>query len=262
MDDDRTEDALPTPLTVDWLGHATCRLEIDGRVILTDPVLGRWIGPLRRTGDLPPPTSYAGVDLVLISHPHHDHLDLPSLRQLQTSAEVVTAPGTGTLLRAAGLSNVTELPVGETASFGPVTVTAFSAVHPGERWRSDLLGTAVGYLVQGTRSVYFAGDTGLFDAMADLRGEVDLALLPIGGWGVTLGPEHMDSGEAAAACALIAPRFTMPIHYGTFAVPGTRSLLKPLWHRQRPDRFAAAVAARSPATGALVPLPGTPVSVP
>ena len=117
-------------LAVTWLGHATTRIALDGLVFLTDPVLGRWVGPLRRSGPLPQPASYSGVDVVLISHAHHDHLDLPSLRRLAPSVTVVAPAGLGSVIRRSGLANVAELGVGETLTFGSVTVTASPAVHP------------------------------------------------------------------------------------------------------------------------------------
>ena len=242
---------------VTWLGHATCRIELGGVTFLTDPVLGRWVGPLARRGPLPDATSYRDVDVVLISHPHHDHLDVASLRRLPPAATVLAPRGTANLIRTAGHRNVVELGVGDAATFGATQITAVAAKHPGERWRSDLHTTALGYLLEGGQSIYFAGDTGLFDGLADLRGEVDLALLPIGGWGVTLGPEHMDAEQAAQACRLLAPRLALPIHFGTLAIPGTRRGLKPLWRRQDPQLFRAQTAACSPATGALIAPAGT-----
>ena len=242
---------------VTWLGHATCRIELGGIVFLTDPVLGRWVGPLARSGALPDASSYSDVAVVLISHPHHDHLDVASLRRLPTDTTVLAPPGTAKVIRTAGQHNVVELDVGETATFGATRITAVAAKHPGSRWHSDIHTTALGYLLEGEQSIYFAGDTGLFDGLADLRGEVDLALLPIGGWGVTLGPEHMDAEQAAEACGLIAPRLALPVHFGTLAIPGTRRGLKPLWRRQDPELFRAQTALDSPATESLIAPPGT-----
>jgi L-ascorbate metabolism protein UlaG (beta-lactamase superfamily) len=214
-------------------------------------VLGRWVGPLRRSGPLPAPASYADVDVVLISHAHHDHLDLPSLRRLAPGVTVVAPTGLGGVVRRSGLTNVAELDAGETLSFGSVSVVASPAVHPGDRWRSDASSQAMGYLIAGSRSVYFAGDTGPDERLARLRGAVDLALLPIGGWGLTLGPQHLDARQAAEVCSQMTPRAALPIHFGTLAVPTTRAL-GPLWARQRPELFAETTRRLAPDT---VPLP-------
>lgn len=250
-----------TELAVTWLGHATSRIALDGLVFLTDPVLGRWVGPLRRRGPLPQAASYAGVDVVLISHAHHDHLDLPSLRRLAPEVTVVSPAGLGAVVRRSGLTNVAEIGLGETLTFGSVSVVASPAVHPGERWRTDLSAAAVGYLLAGSRSVYFAGDTGPDERLADLRGAVDLALLPIGGWGLTLGPQHLDARQAAEVCVQMRPRAALPIHFGTLAVPSTRAL-RPLWARQRPDLFAATTRRIAPDTVPLLVAPGVERAVP
>jgi L-ascorbate metabolism protein UlaG (beta-lactamase superfamily) len=247
--------------TVTWLGHATTRIALDGLVFLTDPVLGRWVGPLRRSGPLPQPASYAGVDVVLISHAHHDHLDLPSLRRLNPSVTVVVPAGLGPVVRRSGLSNVAEVGVGDSLRFGAVTVIANRALHPGDRWRSNVSATAMGYLLTGSRSVYFAGDTGPDARLAQLRGAVDLALVPIGGWGLTLGPQHLDARQAARVCALMTPRAALPIHFGTLAVPSTRAL-RPLWARQSPELFAAMTRRLAPGTVPLLTRAGVELAVP
>lgn len=248
-------------LAVTWLGHATARIVVDGVVFLTDPVLGRWVGPLRRSGPLPEPASYAGVDVVLISHAHHDHLDLPSLRRLDPSVMVVAPAGLGAVVGRSGLTNIAEVGIGETLTFGSVSVVASLAVHPGDRWRTDLSAAAVGYLLTGSRSVFFAGDTGPDPRLADLRGAVDLALVPIGGWGLTLGPQHLDAQQAAQVCALMTPRAALPIHFGTLAVPATRAL-RPFWARQSPDLFAATTRRLAPDTFPLLAAPGVECLVP
>jgi L-ascorbate metabolism protein UlaG (beta-lactamase superfamily) len=247
-------------LAVTWLGHATARIALDGVVFLTDPVLGRWVGPLRRSGPLPAPSSYAGVDVVLISHAHHDHLDLPSLRRLAPEVTVVAPAGLGVVVRRSGLTNVAEIAVGETLIFGSVSVVASPAVHPGDRWRSDATAAAMGYLLTGSRSAYFAGDTGPDERLADLRGAVDLALVPIGGWGLTLGPQHLDAQQAAQVCAMMKPRAALPIHFGTLAVPTTRAL-RPLWARQSPELFAATTRRLAPDTVPLLAAAGVELAV-
>lgn len=71
-------------------------------------------------------------------------------------------------------------------------------------------------MVEGEARTYFAGDTGLFDGMAEAVGPVDVALLPVGGWGPYLGHGHLDAGRAAQALTWLAPRSAVPVHYGTY----------------------------------------------
>jgi L-ascorbate metabolism protein UlaG (beta-lactamase superfamily) len=99
---------------------------------------------------------------------------------------------------------------------------AVPAIHDGRRWPLSRPAAAVGYLIDGARSVYFAGDTERFEGMANLRG-VDVALLPIWGWGPKLGPGHMDPEQAARATAELRPGVVVPIHWGTFGPLGSRA---------------------------------------
>jgi len=156
------------------------------------------------------------VDGVLVSHLHPDHFDIPSLRTLGAQIPVVVPQGAGRAATRAGLTNVEELPVGRMLDLSGVPVTAVHADHSGFRPPFGPHATAVGYLVGIGQAIYFAGDTGLFAGMEELRGGVDVALLPVGGWGPTLRGGHLGPDEAVRAAAMIAPRLALPIHWGTF----------------------------------------------
>ena len=256
-----------------FLGHSTVRVELAGRTVLTDPLLFPATGLLRRVVPLPDPATWAGVDLVLISHLHGDHLHIPSLRTVGTGTRIVVPRGAGAWLRGRGFPNVDELSAGEAISDGPLTVTAVRAEHSGHRWGPRLThGPAtesLGYLIEGGGSVVYAsGDTGLFDGMAALANRaVDVALLPVWGWGPTLGPGHLDPVTAADAVALIAPKAVVPVHWGTLAVAGMTSVPSPLRGRMRrllvdpPHSFAAEVAARGLDTRVAVTAPGSAVDL-
>jgi len=78
----RIGDTASVAVTIRWLGHSTVVLDIAGVRLVTDPLLQRHAGPLRRHAPRPDPTTYAGCDAVLLSHLHHDHAELSSLRRL------------------------------------------------------------------------------------------------------------------------------------------------------------------------------------
>ncbi len=198
-----------------FLGHATVLIELDGVRLLTDPLLRDRVAHLRRQVPSLDPDLYAGIDAVLISHLHHDHLDLGSLRLLGLEMPLFTPDGAGGLLRRNGFTAVSELKVGETASVGAVEVTAVEARHDGRRHPGGLRAETIGYFIRGRRTVYFAGDTELFEGMSALPSSPDVALLPVAGWGPTLGAGHMDPLDAARAARLIGPRIAIPIHWGT-----------------------------------------------
>jgi len=238
-----------------FVGHSSTVIELDGIRLLTDPVLRRRVAHLRRQVASQDRLVARRPDAILISHQHFDHLDLPSLRHLGQDMRLIVSPGSGSILRRKGFTRVEELAVGESAIVGPVRVTAVPAEHDGRRWPFGNRGEAVGFLVEGTRKVYFAGDTDIYDGMALHLPDLDLALLPVWGWGHTLGPGHMDPETAARATALLRPRLVVPIHWGTlfpigFARWGRHHLERP------PLDFAERVADYSPETEVRVLSPG------
>jgi L-ascorbate metabolism protein UlaG (beta-lactamase superfamily) len=235
-------------LAITWLGHATVLIELDGTRLLTDPVLGRRVGPLVRVAGTTVDASGLGrVDCVLLSHLHADHADLGSLRGL--GASVIAGSGAGDWLQGAGVGRVQELSIGESAVVGEVRVRAVRAEHDSGRRPLGPGPSAqpVGYVIDGSRSIYFAGDTDLYDEMSQLRGSVDIALLPVWGWGPSVGEGHLDPERAARAAALIEPAVAIPIHWGTFALPWVAVRGVSDDQRARPAReFAALVAGRAP----------------
>jgi len=242
-----------------FLGHATALIQLDGVRLLSDPVLRGRVLHLRRHTPVPDPSVYTAPDAVLISHLHQDHLDLPSLRLLGTQVPLVVPAGAGSWLRGRGFSDVRELRVGEQAQVGALTVTAVPARHDGNRLPRGPRAAALGYLVKGGHSrprvVYFAGDTELFAGMADFAPSPDVALLPVAGWGPTLGPGHMDPLHAARAARLILPRLAIPIHWGTLRTIGsTRGRQPPLAEQAR--LFARHVAELAPGVEVRVLEPG------
>ena len=236
------------PLKVTFVGHATVLIEHGGMRVLTDPVLRSRVGHLRRHG--PPPQVPPGIDAVLLSHLHYDHLDVPSLRMLGGAVRLLGPRGCGRFLARAGFSAVEELSPGESADLGPLTVLATTAVHDPRRRPLGPRAQALGYVITGESLVYFAGDTDLFAGMADL-GPVDLALLPVAGWSPKVGPGHLDPERAARAAALLCPRLAVPIHWGTL-----HSFRPGAWFSEPPHRFAAQVARLAPEVEVRVLSPG------
>ncbi len=208
---------MTASLALDFLGHSALVIDLDGVRIATDPVTRARVGPLRRVEPVPARERLRGVDLVLISHLHWDHLDIPSLRDLGRDARIHVPKGAGAWLRDAGFSDVREQAAGDVIEIGGVRVTAVEALHSGFRPPLGPTAAAIGYVISGTRTVYFAGDTDLHPGMASLPGPIDLALIPVWGWGPTLGRGlHLDPLRAAEALRLIRPRAAVPIHWGTY----------------------------------------------
>jgi L-ascorbate metabolism protein UlaG (beta-lactamase superfamily) len=243
-----------------YIGHGTTLLRLDGRSVLTDPMLRGWLGPLRRYGARPSPELPKVADAVLISHLHRDHLDLPTLRRVPAGTPLVLPRGAAEWARKAGADRITEMARGETIRVGGVEVTAVPAEHDGRRgrWRGEI--EPLGYVIRGDeRTVYFAGDTDLFGGMAELR-PLDVALLPVWGWGTSVGAGHLDPERAARALTLLRPRLAVPIHWGTFYPVGLRRL-RPDPLRRPPFEFARLAKELAPEVDVRVLPPGAETSL-
>ena len=241
-------------LEIEWVGHATALIRQDGTRILTDPLLRRRLGPLVRRAGLAQPQVPA-VDAVLISHLHHDHLDLPSLRLLDRRTTLLVPRGAAAVVERVGFESVVELDAGDTTEVGPLTVTATPAVHDPRRNPFGARAKPVGFLVEGAARVYFAGDTEMFEAMTDLAPGLDLALLPVWGWGPKLGSGHLDPEEAAEALRLLRPATAIPIHWGTIHPRGFARRMDDRL-REPPLEFARAAARVAPGVDVRVLQPG------
>ena len=223
-------------LALTYVGHATVLIELDGERLLTDPLLRDRALQLRRTAPAP---TLDSVGTVLVSHGHYDHLDLASLDLLGHEARVVAPRGLGGLLRRRGFADVVEVDVGDETPVGAVGVEATPADHSGARLaaRSE----AIGYLVQGSQTVYFAGDTDLFPELETIGDAgIDVALLPVCGWGPRVGKGHLDPERAARAARLLRPGVAIPIHWGTYGSAGADVSRAPA------ERFARACAGAVP----------------
>jgi L-ascorbate metabolism protein UlaG (beta-lactamase superfamily) len=228
---------LPEPLdarawaAITFVGHSTFLIQTRSGHILTDPMFSERASPLRFIGprrvrraavaiaDLPP------IAIVLLSHNHYDHCDLPSLRRLRRRVNplLITPLNNGRLARRAGFRRIQEVDWWEPAGSAPLRVTAspaqhFSARTPFDRNRALWSGFVVD--VEGRR-IFFAGDSGYGDHFQQIRerlGPIDLALLPIGAYQPRwfMKDIHMDPWEAAQAHRDLDARRSIGMHFGTF----------------------------------------------
>jgi len=217
-----------TGLHAAWIGHSTVLLKLDGTTILTDPVLGercglnvgpitlgirRLVAPALGIGELPP------IDVILLSHAHMDHFDIPTLRRLENKGTtVITASRTADLLRPSRYKAVHQLGWNDEARIGDLTVKALEVRHWGARMRSDTYRGYNGYLIETPRHrVVFAGDTAATRQFRNIRTSrpIDLAIVPIGAYNpwiaVHCNPEQaVQIGDDCNAEALL------PVHHQTF----------------------------------------------
>jgi len=217
--------------------------------LLTDPLLRPRVAHLQRHGSTPEPPE--AIDAVLISHLHHDHLHLTSLRALPSRPRVIVPRGAGAWLGRLGVQ-ADELAAGDSMEVGGEAIRAVPAEHDSGRRPGGPDAAPLGYVIGAHPSVYFAGDTDVFDAMAELP-PVDVALLPVAGWGPRLGPGHMNAERAARAAELLRPRVAIPIHWGTFHPAYAR---RGAWFTDPPREFAARVQRVAPSVEVRVLEPG------
>jgi L-ascorbate metabolism protein UlaG (beta-lactamase superfamily) len=243
-----------------FVGHSTALIEIDGVRVLTDPVLRRRVLHLERRATPPRVSELSHVDLVLVSHLHADHFDPRSLRKLDRAATLVVPGESGPLATKLGFSAVVELSAGETASLAGLQIGATHADHRPGRWPGGS-SEAIGFTVAGERErAYFAGDTDVFDGMRDLAGDLDLALLPVWGWGTQIGAGHLDPSRAVEALKLLQPRVAVPIHWGTLYPIGLRRFRRQIL-TEPPRAFARLAAERAPDVDVRVLEPGASTAI-
>jgi L-ascorbate metabolism protein UlaG (beta-lactamase superfamily) len=211
-----------------WIGHSTVAISIDGFLIVTDPVfstriglnvgpltvgLKRLVAPAAAIADMPRP------DLILLSHAHMDHFDLPSLRKLEDrGTAVITASNTSDLLRVKRYASVRELAWNETARVGAATIRAIQVNHWGARMRSDTYRSYNGYLIEAGRyRVLFGGDTAYTESFRQVRTSkpVDLAIMPIGAYDPWIRA-HCNPEQALAMANHAGAEHVLPVHHRTF----------------------------------------------
>jgi L-ascorbate metabolism protein UlaG (beta-lactamase superfamily) len=254
-----TEPARRLP-SLTFLGHATMLIEIAGTRILTDPLVFERLLILRRVGSRLDPALHGNLDAVLISHLHVDHLHIRSLVQIGRDTRVIMPAGGERLLVDRGFTRVEGVRPGDRVDVGPVRVTATYAEHDGKRPPLGPTAPALGFVLEeGTTKVYFAGDTDVFPAMVDLAPDLDVAMLPVWGWGPRLGHGHMNPRRAAEALRLLQPRYAVPIHWGT-RWPFGMGRVVPGRLTDPPREFARFARRYSPGVRVLLTPPGQPVA--
>lgn len=249
--------------SITYIGHASLQIELDGLRLLTDPLLTSRVGHLVRVSPAPLPTPGHALpesDAVLISHLHGDHLHLPSLRLLGYDKLLIVPRGSARFLERRRFRRVVEMGPGDVVTVRGIDIEATPANHAGRPMPGRPQTHSLGFIIHARRHVYFAGDTDLFHGMAAIGERLDVALLPVWGWGPWLGAGHLDPYRAARALEMLRPSLSIPIHWGTFFPAGLRRFLPELLHHP-PRTFARHAAEMTPQVRVLVLDPGQRVDL-
>ncbi|HSA79671.1 MAG TPA: MBL fold metallo-hydrolase [Geminicoccaceae bacterium] len=234
-----------------WLGHASFLLRLDGRTILTDPYLSAHASPLPPLGPkrFAPPGLPAQrlprIDLLLLSHNHYDHLDLPTVEALagKDRVEVVVPLGLSRYFRERGYLKVHELDWYHERTLLGLKITALPAIHFSKRTPFDRNRTLwTGYAIQGrSKRIYFAGDTAYGPVFREVSRRVapfDLALLPIGAYEprLLMRGSHTTPEESLQIARELGARRVVAMHWGTIRLTDEPPF-------EPPERFRAAAPA-------------------
>lgn len=252
------------PVAVTWWGHASSTVELGSARVAVDPLLGNRLVHLRRRGVAPTAAAY-DADVVVVSHLHADHCHLPSLRRFARDVPIVVPAGSEAFLRRLGHDRLLPAAPGDVLSVAGVRIEVLPATHDGRRTPlSRSAPPALGFRLSSPEgSAWFPGDTELRDDLASVE-PVDLALVPVGGWGPTLAEGHMGPEEGAEALVRVGARTAVPVHWGTFWPVGMQTVNRANHHRlfvTPGARFVEAVAAHGAATRVVVPAHGERVVV-
>lgn len=224
-------------ITAAWIGHATVLINFFGTTIITDPVFSDRIGlnllglttlgPRRLMAPALAIHELPRIDLILLSHAHMDHLDLPSLEQFDRSIPVIAAKNTSDVLDDLGLRSVTELDWGQTIRKAGLEIEAIQTKHFGwrfpwevDRSRGNWNGRSFNAyrISKNGRTIVFGGDTaiqGFFKEWGEENGPVDLAMMPIGAYDPWIF-NHCNPEQALAMAQDLKAKVFFPMHWGTF----------------------------------------------
>lgn len=220
-------------LSVTWIGHATTLIQIDGKNILTDPIWSErcspvsFAGPKRFTNPGLSIENLPSIDMVIISHNHYDHLDLPTLKTLEKKFKPVFFIGLKNkeFLKKEGLTNIVDMDWWDSHEIKDLKITFTPTQHFSGRGVSDRNGSLWGsYILQGKKeTIYFAGDTGYFKGFKKIGEKfpnIDVAILPIGAYEPRwfMQPIHVSPEESVQAFIDLNAKFMVPMHYLTFVL--------------------------------------------
>ena len=250
--------------TITFVGHSTTVVELSGVRVLTDPIFRDKFRLLRRRSRVClTRADVRSLDAIVLSHMHFDHMDYPSLRMIPREVPIIAPVGAGRYLRRETRHDVVEMKIGQSLRIGDLEIHATPSLHDsGFYWPFWYPKSVLSFVFVGSQTVYFVGDTALFDELRHVGRDfdIDVAMLPVWGCGPYLRGHHLTPAEAAEALAMLRPRTAIPIHWGTVHPVGS------MWKRmaflaEPPLQFAREAARKVPMTEVRVLSPGESTTI-
>ena len=244
-------------ICVTWIGHASFLIQTPEANLLIDPIWSKWLKVIKRLKQpgfeihhLP------SIDSVLVTHAHFDHLDRRTLAKVAADQPIVVPIGVGNLVHDLGFNIVHELDYWQTVRLGLIDVSLTPCAHWGARFLADSHRDFGGFIINvDGRNIFHCGDSAYFDGFKEIgeRYQIDVALLPIGGYDAPTGREvHMNPEQAVQAFVELGAKTLVPMHYGSFRL-GYEPLDEP------PARLLAAARAQGLEDKVVVMVEGMPI---
>lgn len=231
-------------LRIHFINHSSFLIQIDGQNILTDPIWSdraspfSWVGPKRVIKPGLTLDQLPRIDVILVSHDHYDHLDIPTINAIAKRDDPKILSGLGVGKHLSGLRFV-ELDWGQKSEIENITYTFEPAQHSSGRGLTDQNSTLWGaFVIEGiTHTIYFGGDTGFgphFENTAQMFPEINVAILPIGAYEPRdfMKFNHMNPQDAVKALEILGAESGIGMHWGTFKLTN-EGRLRPLQYFQR-----------------------------
>jgi len=202
--------------SIHWVGHATVVINLNGKIIVTDPVTSMSLGQLKRL--IKPSLNLASIniDYILLSHGHMDHMNYTTLIKLNKSAIVIAPKNLNIPLKILGFKNIILLAADEMYSDNHMKIKALKANHDGRRYPWGTKVDSNSYIIESSsKKIFFAGDTAYTDIYKDFM--ADIAIMPVGCYKPDEYTElHCSPQQSFKMFKMTKSKFMIPIHYKTF----------------------------------------------
>lgn len=202
--------------SIHWVGHATTLINIEGKIIVTDPVTRPYLGQIKRQIEPSMDLNKLNIDYILISHGHMDHLDRITMKKFNKNIPIICPKQYKTLLKLWGFKNLHLIMAGESFTQNGISIETFRANHDGKRYAFGKHSPSNSYLIKGReKSVFFAGDTAFTDAYKGIKS--DIALMPVGCYVPhEFEKMHCNPHQSFKMFKMMNSKLMIPIHYKTY----------------------------------------------